>query len=503
MKKYMLIFGFFLFAFSTTNAQTFEEYKKEQERKQAEFAKNRDNEMSKLYKQYKEYVEKRNLEYSKFLQQKWEEKEQQPEEHCYDNKKPVDIPVLIPTDEPRKETEMTNAPVVIPISIPYDTAYRKPRPVAVPPVIDIPTNNENIKTIKIDLYGLALEIPVDKSFINLKTEGNTEKDIANWFSKVSKTNHLSVTKYINDIMEKTNLNDWGRYLITQKIAETLVADNQSQTLYIWFILLQSEYDVRLARQGENISLLIPFHQSLYEVPYITFDKQNYYLIGSTAENSIYTYEHKNKDFYKKFDLNFSKQAQVAPFPSKSTLNFVYDNKEYNLDLEYDPILVQILSTQPQPYITTYFSSNASVYLSNSANKSIELLLANLPEQEAVNLLLRMVQTAFAYKTDTEHFGKQKFMYPDEVIHYPYTDCDDRAVLFAWLVKNYTHQKVAALLYPGHLSTAVHFPKGNPKGDKLKVEYKEFVVSDPTYINADIGQTMPQFKNTNPTGWIVK
>jgi hypothetical protein len=50
---------------------------------------------------------------------------------------------------------------------------------------------------------------------------------------------------------------------------------------------------------------------------------------------------------------------------------------------------------------------------------------------------------------------------------------------------------------------VHFPKGNPKGDKLKVEYKEFVASDPTYINADIGQTMPQFKNTNPTGWIVK
>ena len=47
-------------------------------------------------------------------------------------------------------------------------------------------------------------------------------------------------------------------------------------------------------------------------------------------------------------------------------------------------------------------------------------------------------------------------------------------------------------YPGHLATAVRFDEEVP-GDYFTLDGKHYVVCDPTYINADIGDAMPQFK----------
>ena len=495
-----LAFCIVLLMFSNViNAQTFEEYKKEQARKKAEFAKQQQKGMDNLAKEYKDYVQKRNLEYAKFLKGEWEERETQPENNFYEDTKPDEIPYIAPQpDDERKEDRIIP---INPIVIEQVEVPKLPERKA-PSSVDLPIEEDKAELIKIDFYGIYLEIPVDKDFKNIVSKGISEENVADWLTKVANTNHLPSSTFIDEYINETGLNDWGRYIITKKLAERLTFDKTSQTLYTWFLILQSDYDVRLARQSNKIHLLIPFYQRLYEVPYLTIGEKDFYMIGDTDDEGIFTYNHQNNDINRSFDLNFSKAPKVAEKGHSTFLNFSYDDKEFSLELEYDPVLVQMLRYQPQPYITTYFSSKASVFLEESANKAITKLLLEMDEHDAVNLLLRMVQTAFAYKTDIEHFGKQKFMYPDEVVYHPFTDCDDRAVLFAWLVRNYTQQKVAALLYPGHLSAAVHFPQGNPQGDRLKLNYKEFVVSDPTYINANIGQTMPQFKNVNPEGWVV-
>jgi len=36
-----------------------------------------------------------------------------------------------------------------------------------------------------------------------------------------------------------------------------------------------------------------------------------------------------------------------------------------------------------------------------------------------------------------------------------------------------------------------------KGDAWMLNGKAYTVADPTYINADLGMTMPQFKDTKP------
>ena len=84
-----------------------------------------------------------------------------------------------------------------------------------------------------------------------------------------------------------------------------------------------------------------------------------------------------------------------------------------------------------------------------------------------------------------------------MIAYPFCDCEDRAVFFACLVRHLTGVEVIGLHYPGHMATAVCFGELNVPGDTFTVKGKKYVVCDPTYINASIGMTMPQFRAVKP------
>ena len=109
---------------------------------------------------------------------------------------------------------------------------------------------------------------------------------------------------------------------------------------------------------------------------------------------------------------------------------------------------------------------------------------------------RFVQTAFDYKTDDQQFGKEKYLMMEETLHYPSSDCEDRSIMFSYLVKTLLKLDVVGLDYPGHIATAVKF-NSDLTGDRVTHNGKVYVICDPTYINADAGMEMPQFKNVEP------
>ncbi len=121
-------------------------------------------------------------------------------------------------------------------------------------------------------------------------------------------------------------------------------------------------------------------------------------------------------------------------------------------------------------------------------------IAGKNKSAAANILLHFVQTAFEYATDDEQFGVERPLFADETLFYPYSDCEDRAILYSILVRELLGLDVVLLHYPNHLATAVCFDTEVP-GDYLQVDGIRYIVCDPTYINADIGQAMPQFKQT--------
>ncbi len=79
----------------------------------------------------------------------------------------------------------------------------------------------------------------------------------------------------------------------------------------------------------------------------------------------------------------------------------------------------------------------------------------MSEAEAVGFLLKFVQTSFQISNRSAAIFKGKVLFPGGIFYYPYSDCEDRSVLLAYLVKSFLNNKVIGIEYPGHVATAVN------------------------------------------------
>jgi hypothetical protein len=144
----------------------------------------------------------------------------------------------------------------------------------------------------------------------------------------------------------------------------------------------------------------------------------------------------------------------------------------------------------------YFNAPVSTAAAHDLLEGLTPLIKGKSEVEAVNILLRFVQTAFKYKTDEENFGREKPLFVDETVFYDGSDCEDRAVLFSFLVRSLTGLPVVGVNYPGHMATAIKF-SSDVAGDMVQVGGVRYIICDPTYVFADAGRTMSEFRNKEP------
>ena len=164
-------------------------------------------------------------------------------------------------------------------------------------------------------------------------------------------------------------------------------------------------------------------------------------------------------------------------------------------VKVDKALISFFSTIPQTEFTVYARSGTSEQIKDLC-RYLKKYIENKSETEAVSLLLDFVQHTFDYQSDLGLFGYEKVFFPDEMLYYPYNDCEDRAIFFCRLVRLLLNLPVALVDYPNHIAAAVCFsePTG---GTAFRQNGKEYTLCDPTYINAKIGECMQQFIGIKP------
>ena len=159
-------------------------------------------------------------------------------------------------------------------------------------------------------------------------------------------------------------------------------------------------------------------------------------------------------------------------------------------------MIDFYNNYPQTDYEVYFEASLSPEARYSLIHDLKPIVEGKSEAEAVNMLLRFVQTAFEYKKDDVQFGREKPFFVEETLFYPFSDCEDRSVLFAYLVRNLIGLEVIGLDYPGHIATAVKFST-DIEGDFVKYNGKKYIICDATYINANIGLCMSRYKKAEP------
>ncbi len=336
--------------------------------------------------------------------------------------------------------------------------------------------------------------------LNLNPPLNNDKISKAWIA-LAGMNQKEILKQLQDYRTNLTLNDWGFLKLVHQTACNLTGNEpQGCIAYTWFLLNKLGYNAKVAFKKNQLFLLMPSKNLMYERPFVVINKQKYYFITfrSTPDlkGKILTYRGTYKNAERPIALSIKQLPQLPQVAKKRVIHFVYSGKRYAIPLEYDGEVVTFFKNYPQTELKLYFKAPVSSYLKYSMLKNLRDLVKDKSELDAVNLLLRFVQTGFQYRTDDQQFGHEKYMLPDETVYYPSCDCEDRAILFSYLVRNLLGLEVIGLDYPNHVSTAVRFHSDIP-GKAIKFKGKRYVICDPTYINADAGMEMPAYKNTAP------
>lgn len=416
------------------------------------------------------------------------------------------VPVLpVPPTEPR-------APVIKPVApLPQVTPVVIAPTVTVPPIAAMPAPVIVVpvaiaalpkgQPLDVMFYGQRLRFTYDPAFRVKLAAPIDGKAISDYWSALSLADFEPLLKQIDAQRTPLQLNDWGHALLTHNVAQGIYPNSPNeQALFSWFVMTKAGYRARIAYDNSRVYLLMPTQQQVYAAAYFTFDNQRYYALGLDGTKQkldrVFTYDGNYPGATKALDMRIDKSLNTSRQDKFKTVAFHYNGSNYQVKVDTDDQTIAYLQTYPQLDINLYFSADVNRATANPLLLQLKPMVQGKSEQDAVNLLLRFVQTAFPYKTDEQQFGIENYLFPEETLYYPYSDCEDRSVFFAWLVRNLVGLDVVGLDYPGHVATAVRFNE-NVAGDSIGYDGKRYVIADPTYINARVGMAMPDFKKVQP------
>lgn len=417
--------------------------------------------------------------------------------------KPANVVDQIPAELKKQPEPVVTKPIVKEpvVKTPVISQVTPPTTPPLPKPVK-PTQVKKYKTAKasFSFYGHQLEVSYPRSFKRIFPNRLSNQKIADYWKYLASQPHKDLVAELNTIANNLKLNDWGSALLFDAFAGQLFSQGNSRQLTTWFLLVKAGFDARIA-YDQRIHLLLPAKQELFGVTYFTLDNTRYYAVNlagkSLKPGKVYTYGKQHKEGQRTLDFSQPTEFLAQGKTVKKTLSFNYDRQPYSVDIQYPSRYVNYFNSFPQLSLPNYFKAGLPAVTAQSLLTQLKPLVKGQPEQEAVNRLLRFVQTAFKYKTDDQQFREENYLFPLETLHYPYSDCEDRAALFAWLVESLMNLDVVILNYPGHVATAVAF-NNHVMGDAWRFQGRRYTMADPTYVNANAGMTMPQYANTNPT-----
>lgn len=443
---------------------------------------------------FQEYRDARDAEFVGFLKEQWEEFEVFTGLVRDPSPKPTEIPTAPPA--PVEDPEPPDSRIIPEIPI-LEYIAPSQEPVPSPQEPDIKKKGEKIEFL---LHQTPLIIYVDPAFHATSVSSLDKDAISGFWSRMSQADYENLIEQFNAYRVSLNLNDWGLFYLVHQTGLYVFKNTTEAGLFVWFVSSKMGYDTRIGYGRDKAYLLMPCSSTLYGVQYLTLENRKYYAMffGQVAESfeSIYTYKGSYPQSDRVIDVSIPEVPGINISLNSRDLSFVYDNNEYSFTVSYNKSLIEFFKYYPQTDLKVYFQAGISPETESELVKFLKPILEGRSEKEAVDILLRLVQTSFDYKTDDEQFGMEKYLLPMETFYYPYSDCEDRSFMFAWLVKRLLGLEVVGLDYPGHLATAVKF-SNDFKGDFIIHNSKKYIVCDPTYINAIAGMAMPVYNNVKP------
>lgn len=446
--------------------------------------------------EYNDFRDKANAEYAQYMRDAWV---------WYRGEKPMPAPII---EEPivppviLPEEDRGKTPEVRPL--PFDEIVPTPAPVPVPhPISPIEEKPQLVEQwLHFVFYGTPCKVRFDANE-RVLLDNIREKAVADmWERMITNCNNL-----LHDCLElrnSMNLCDWAYVKLTETVANTIYESGHSNeaTLVQSFILNQSGFKIHIARSdNRRLHMLLAADCDMYNYPYWVLDGEHYYLLDHSDVDGLHIF---TQTFPEEQPMRLS-IVQEHHFLGKLSSERTLQSEQYpvvSATVVVNMNLIDFYNEYPASYANndpfTKWRFYAQVPLSQVVQErlypALRTAIRGKSERDAANMLINFVQTAFVYEYDDNVWGGDRAFFADETLYYPYSDCEDRSILFSRLIRDLLGLDVVLVYYPGHLASAVRFNESVP-GDYISVNGVRYLVCDPTYIHASIGMTMPDMDNS--------
>ena len=333
----------------------------------------------------------------------------------------------------------------------------------------------------------------------------SEKAVNSFYNTLNNSNYQPVLTSLLAYKEKHQLNDWIYYQLIRKTAQQISpkAENyQRYTLYKWFFLTKSGYDARLAIGDNQLIFYVRNDENINDIPFFIEDGNKYMCLNYHDYGKI-DFE-KNKVIpaniaipgaKKSFSYKVTRMPDFKPETyTQKDLQFKYRQTAYHFEVMLNPAVESIFANYPGVDFESYFNIPLSSETYRSLIPHLKKNVRGMNQKRGIDYLMRFTRYAFLYENDEKNFGKEKRLSPEQTLFSEYSDCDDRAALFFYLVKEIYNLPMIALLYPTHITMAVQFDK--PLGNAIFYQGKKYSVCEPTPQVEDlkIGQISNKLKD---------
>ncbi len=487
-------------AFARESQQQYDAFSKESER------------------QYNSFRDSVNNEYARFVRQAWKEYAAfaavpLPKEE------PVP-PVVIPEEDRNKPIE--DCTVVIKEMVKPVLPTPLPRPVEPIPEIKPKDDEEPVKTIldqcleeskpeppipkptpkpwpekkepplRFRCYGTAMEVSIyDRHRFSIGMLNDNH--IADVWSRLSSSDYNNLLRDCLDLRTAYHLCDWAYKNMLDSLSFAYFGRSCNEaTLLKAFIFCQSGYAMRLARDGDRLMMLYASQHTLFNKPAYIIEGTRFYVDGDTPENlHVCQASYPNEQPLSLQILD--EQYFASDWKLWRTLQ-IDNRKKLTVEVPVNRNTISFCQDYPSSMLHDNFMTRWAMYAQTPMEQSVrtslysvlQIGIRNRTQEEAANYLLNFVQTGFTYQYDTVVWGEDRAFFAEETLYYPYSDCEDRSILFSHLIRDLLGLDVALIYEPGHLLTAVHFTE-EIEGTSVSIEGKKFILCDPTCITgAPIG-----------------
>ncbi|MEO7310517.1 MAG: hypothetical protein ABIX01_08975 [Chitinophagaceae bacterium] len=363
------------------------------------------------------------------------------------------------------------------------------------------------KTSFISFFDDSIFLKSNSSIHELYAGSLSPEGIETFYQKLKSGSLQRVVQQLTQYKADHQLEDWIYYQLVRKTANSLcpkASDYNSYTLYKWVLLSQSGYDavVRII-DNNRLLLYVQSNENVYNIPYQVSNGKQYVCLN------FHDFDKIDLENEKAYSNNISIPGATKIFSYKIThlpdaiasqytqkdLKFDYKSKSYDLKIKVNTQVKDLFINYPVVDYENYFNIPLSKETYASLIPDLKQALVKMSQKNGIDYLMHFTRYAFSFEKDIDNFGKEKRLSPEETLFYQYSDCEDRAGLFFYLVKEIYNLPMITLVYPEHVTIAVKLD--NPKGKTILYRGEQYTVCEPTPQTDDlkVGQLPPSLRKS--------